>query len=118
MSLPNLLKTPVLQQRYEWIAKPLDFMEKSVGQYPDIFTAQIIGSKKPVIFANHPRAIQEILTNDRKKFTAPGEDNETLEPLVGEYSLMLLDGDRHKRERQLLMPQFHGERMQVYGELI
>ena len=31
---------------------------------------------------------------------------------------MLLNGDRHKRERQLLMPSFHGERMQAYGELI
>lgn len=31
---------------------------------------------------------------------------------------MLLDGDRHQRHRQLLMPPFHGERMQAYGELI
>lgn len=118
MSLPNILNTPVLQQRYEWIAKPLDFMEKAAREYPDIFTAQMIGAKEPVIFVNHPQAIQEIYTNDRKKFTAPGDENTTVEPLVGEYSVMLLDGDRHKRERQLLMPQFHGERMQVYGELI
>lgn len=117
MQLP-LLKTPILQQRYEWIAKPLDFMERSVKQYPDMFTAQIVGADKPILFANHPQAIQEILTNDRKKFTAPGEINQTLEPLVGDYSVMLLDGTRHKRERKLLMPQFHGERMQTYGKLI
>ncbi|NJM23660.1 MAG: cytochrome P450 [Richelia sp. SL_2_1] len=118
MQLPNFLKTPMFQQRYEWITKPLDFMEKAVKQYPDIFTSQILGANKPIIFANHPQAIQEILTNDRKKFTAPGEANKTLQPLVGDYSVMLLDGDRHKRERKLLMPQFHGERMQTYGNLI
>ncbi|MEA5593316.1 cytochrome P450 [Rivularia sp. UHCC 0363] len=118
MKLPNLLETPIFQQRYQWIAKPLDFMEKAVKQYPDIFTSQIFGTKKRIIFANHPQAIQEILTNDRKKFTAPGEANKTLQPLVGEYSLFLLNGSHHKRDRKLLMPQFHGERMQTYGELI
>ncbi len=118
MKPPNLLATPVFQQRYEWIAKPLHFMERSVKQYPDIFTSRIVGSEKPIIFANHPQAIQEILTNDRKKLTAPGEANKTLQPLVGNYSLFLLDGSRHKRDRKLLMPQFHGERMQTYGKLI
>ena len=118
MQLPNILETAVFQQRYEWIAKPIDFMEKAVGQYPDIFTAQIMGAKKPIIFANHPQAIQEILTNDRKQFTAPGKANSLLQPLLGDYSVMLLDGTRHKRDRKLIMPQFHGERMQTYGELI
>ncbi|MGF1675314.1 MAG: cytochrome P450 [Rivularia sp. (in: cyanobacteria)] len=118
MQLPNFLKTPMFQQRYEWITKPLDFMEKAVKQYPDLFTSQILGTNKPIIFANHPQAIQEILTNDRKKFTAPGKANKILQPLAGDYSLFLLNGDRHKRERKLLMPQFHGERMQTYGNLI
>ncbi|MEM9927081.1 MAG: cytochrome P450 [Cyanobacteria bacterium P01_D01_bin.50] len=117
MGLPTI-KIPVFQQRYEWITKPLDVMEKAARQYPDLFTAQILGAKEPIIFANHPQAIQEILTNDRKKFTAPGEVNKSLSPLVGDYSIMLLDGKRHKRERQLIMPQFHGERMRAYGELI
>ncbi len=118
MPLPNILKTSAFQQKYEWIAKPLDFMEKAVKQYPDIFTSKVRGAKKPIIFANHPQAIQEILTNDRKKFNAPGEVNKFLEPFVGDYSVMLLDGAPHKRERQLLMPPFHGEKMQAYGELI
>ncbi|MGB6299264.1 MAG: cytochrome P450 [Rivularia sp. (in: cyanobacteria)] len=118
MQPPNIIDTAVYQQRYQWIAKPLDFMEKAVKQYPDIFTSRIMGAKKPIVFVNHPKAIQEILTNDRKKFTAPGNLNSALRPLVGDYSVMLLDGNRHKRDRKLLMPQFHGERMQTYGELI
>jgi len=31
---------------------------------------------------------------------------------------MMLEGERHKRRRQLLIPPFHGARMQAYGELI
>ncbi len=34
------------------------------------------------------------------------------------YSLLLLDSTPHQRQRQLLMPPFHGERMQAYGKLI
>ncbi|MEM7553245.1 MAG: cytochrome P450, partial [Cyanobacteria bacterium P01_A01_bin.84] len=63
--------------------------------------------------------IQELFTNDKKKFiSGQSKKNKTLEPLVGQYSVMLLDGPRHKRDRQLLMPPFHGERMEVYGKLI
>ncbi len=39
-------------------------------------------------------------------------------PLVGRGSLLLLSGDRHRRERKLLMPPFHGERMRAYADTI
>ncbi|MEM7556933.1 MAG: cytochrome P450, partial [Cyanobacteria bacterium P01_A01_bin.84] len=101
MTLPNRIKTPALQQQYEWIAKPLDFMEKAVQQYPDIFTSKVVGAKEPIIFVNHPQGIQELFTNDKKKFiSGQSKKNKTLEPLVGQYSVMLLDGPRHKRDRQ------------------
>ncbi|MEO0683802.1 MAG: cytochrome P450, partial [Cyanobacteria bacterium J06649_11] len=118
MRSPNILISSTLQQRYEWLAKPLDFMEQAASQYPDIFVSKVYGSKKPIIFANSPQAIKEIFTNDRKKFAASGEINKYLQPLAGDYSIILLSADYHKRHRQLLMPPFHGERMKSYGELI
>jgi len=47
-----------------------------------------------------------------------GEANEPLRPIVGSNSLLLLDGSRHLRERRLLLPPFHGERMTRYGEVM
>jgi unspecific monooxygenase len=38
--------------------------------------------------------------------------------MLGDYSVILLDGDQHRRQRQLLMPPFHGERMRSYGQII
>jgi cytochrome P450 len=67
---------------------------------------------------SNPSAIQQILTNDRQLFFANGELNSILTPLVGYSSLISLDGENHKRERKLLMPSFHGERMQIYADLI
>jgi cytochrome P450 len=41
-----------------------------------------------------------------------------LAPLVGEHSVLLLDGPAHKRGRSVIMPPFHGARLQSYGQLI
>jgi unspecific monooxygenase len=118
MQLPNPLTKPIWIQKLQWVADPVGFMESAAKQYPDIFTAKIIGFGDTTVFVNHPQAIQEILTNDRKKFAALGDRNTLLQPLVGDYSIFMLDGDRHKRRRQLVMPSFHGERMRAYGHLI
>ncbi|MBD2530735.1 cytochrome P450 [Nostoc flagelliforme FACHB-838] len=118
MQLPNLLKIPSFLQKLQWVADPVQYMEKAAQQYPDIFTGKIIGFGDTVVFVNHPQAIQEILTNDRKKFAAVGKLNRIVQPFIGNYSVLTLEGDRHKRQRQLVMPSFHGERMQAYGQQI
>ncbi|MEH1834976.1 MAG: cytochrome P450 [Nostoc sp.] len=118
MQLPNPLKTPCFLQKLQWVIDPVSYMENAAQQYPDIFTGRIVGFGDTVVFVNHPQAIQEILSNDRKKFVAVGKMNKIGEPLVGEYSVALLEGTRHKQQRQLVMPAFHGERMRAYGQLI
>ena len=48
-----------------------------------------------------------------------GEANATvLEPALGPNSVLTLDDEPHMRQRKLLLPPFHGERVQRYGELI
>ncbi|WP_221643555.1 MULTISPECIES: cytochrome P450 [unclassified Nostoc] len=116
--LPNILKTPPFLQKLQWVSDPVGYMEKAAQQYPDIFTARIVGFGDTVVFVNHPQTIQEILTNDRKKFAAVAEVNKIVEPLVGKHSVFLLEGAEHKQRRQLVMPGFHGERMRAYGQLI
>ncbi len=118
MKRPNTLKTPSFLQKLQWIGDPVGYMENAAQQYPDIFNAEIVGFGDTLVFVSHPQAIQEVLTNDRKKFAALSETNKILQPLVGDYSVIMLEGDRHKRRRQLLMPAFHGERMRTYGQLI
>lgn len=118
MKVSNKLKTPTFLQRLQWISNPVGYMESAAQRYPDIFTAEVIGFGDKLVFVHHPQAIQQILTNDRKQFSAPGRLNRILKPLVGDNSVLILDGDRHRQQRQLLMPPFHGTRMQAYGALI
>ncbi|NEQ39841.1 MAG: cytochrome P450 [Okeania sp. SIO3I5] len=107
-------KVPALIQLLQWVANPLTFMEKCARQYGDTFQIKL---NYPMVFISNPKAIEEIFKTNPKQFDS-GVGNQVLLPLLGERSLLLLDGTTHQRQRKLLMPPFHGERMQAYGELI
>ena len=114
----NQIDTIPFLQQIQWVIDPVGYMETAAQKYPDIFTAEIFGFGNSIVFVNEPQAIQQLLTNDRKQFSAPGELNSILKPILGNSSVIMLDGDRHKKRRQLVMPSFHGSRMQNYGQLI
>jgi cytochrome P450 len=48
----------------------------------------------------------------------PGEGAEILEPIVGPHSVILLDEDAHLQQRKLLLPAFHGQKMQRLSGLM
>jgi cytochrome P450 family 110 len=114
--LPNGPQLSSTMQQLQWIAQPIDFMEECARRYGDVFTVRL-GDLCAMVFFSHPDAIQAIFKANPKQFRV-GAANDILRPLLGDESLILLDGDRHQRQRQLLMPPFHGERMQAYGSLI
>ena len=111
------LKQSSLQQRLQWIAKPDRYMNMAMQQAPDMFVADISG-EDGYVFVNHPEGMRRMITDRRQKFFAGSKDNQILQPIVGENSLILIEGDRHKKRRKLLLPPFHGERMHSYGKLI
>ncbi|MCC5644463.1 cytochrome P450 [Nostoc sp. CHAB 5824] len=113
--LPNCITSPSWWQLINWIADPIGFQQKYSQKYGDIFSMRLYGIGSYVILS-HPQAIQEIFSQD-SKFDV-GRGNKLAEPLIGQNSLMLIDGTRHRRERKLLMPPFHGEKLQAYAEQI
>ena len=118
MKSPNGPKTPAIVQMMQWIADPFAFMHNCVERYGDCFTARVAKNFRPIVFVSNPQALEEILTGDSKQFDAPGGMNEIFQPLLGDSGVIMLSGSRHRRERQLLMPPFHGERMRAYGQII
>lgn len=117
MKIPTL-STPSWKQKIHWILNPVSYMENNAKSYPDIFDADVVGFDNSLIYVNHPQGIQQLLSNDSKIFSTPGDFNRILQPIVGDYSILLLENDKHKKRRKLLIPPFHGNRMVNYGELI
>jgi cytochrome P450 family 110 len=118
MSLPPTLNAPKPWQLWQWISSPLNFMHEYDRQCGDIFMASMSGALDRAVFISNPQTIQHVLTNDTKQFAAPGSINQVLEPFLGNRGIILLDGGEHRQRRQLLMPQFHGDKVKVYQELI
>jgi len=92
-------------------------MEACAKSYGDIFTLQIGPVFTPQVFISNPQAIQQIFTTDPKQLDS-GEAAGIKSPLLGSQSLLALEGKPHQRQRKLLIPPFHGERMLAYGQLI
>lgn len=114
--LPSGPKTPKLLQQLHWVADPVGYMEAAAREYGDIFSMEGFGKSR--VFVSNKTALQQIFTLDTKQFTAPGEFNNVVRPLLGDNSVLMLSGRSHQRQRQLLMPPFHGDRMGDYGQLI
>lgn len=98
------------------ILAPLDFMEKRTQQYGDFYQVTFKNAP-PTLMTSNPKAIEEIFTASPDKFEV-GRANKNLNFLVGDNSLLLLDGQAHKNRRRLLMPPFHGESLQECSQKI
>lgn len=116
MSLPDGPRILPLLHSLQWRGRFLEFLDYCVQRYGDPFTFRVVGLP-PAIIVSHPQALKEIFTAPPGQFET-GKANQAFRPLLGENSLLLLDGNRHQRRRRLLMPPFHGERLRTYGQLI
>ncbi len=114
--LPAGPRLPRPIQSVLWQRNPDRFLKRCRDRYGETFTMRILAEGDWVIVSN-PEAVKEIFRGDPDKLYA-GEANAILGPILGANSVLLLDGRRHLRERKLLLPPFHGERMQSYGELM
>jgi cytochrome P450 len=109
---------PIHEQALEWAKRPLAFMESSRRCYGDIFTFRVRPGR-PWVFLSHPRDVGKVLTIAPDLVRAgAGEANPLLGPLLGPRSVMLLDEPDHMTHRKFMLPAFHGERMQGYGQIM
>lgn len=115
--LPSGPQASPLLQTVQWLKDPLAFMETCRQQYGDIFTVKIGPLFSPQVFISHPRAIQEIFATDPKNLDS-GAEAGIRSPLLGEQSMLTIVGEPHRRQRRLLTPPLHGERLTAYGQLI
>lgn len=114
-SIPDASPAPRWLQTLRYTMQPLDYLSKAAQRSGDIFNAPVIGNHKTVLMISNPQGLQHLFSSD-KCITAP--PNGLLQPIVGDHSIFGLEGQRHRRERKLLMPPFHRDKIPQYGTLI
>ncbi len=93
---------------------PYTYLNEARSRYGDPFKSWLAGQR--IVLTGEPEHIKQILSADYETIASfnPGH----LTPLLGEGSLILIDSQRHARERRLLSPPLHGARMRSYARII
>ncbi len=99
--------------------RPTGSLERLRRRYGKRVTVKL-PFQPPFVILSDPDEIKELFTAPPDA-VHPGEGARILEPIVGRHSVILLDEAPHLEQRKLLLPAFHGEKMQrltgLMGEL-
>ncbi|HEX6688869.1 MAG TPA: cytochrome P450 [Solirubrobacterales bacterium] len=110
-------RLPAIAQAIRYVRAPLGFLTQLQRRHGDIFSVSFPYFGK-VVYVADPALVKAVFTGSPEQFHA-GEANATvLEPALGPNSVLTLDDAPHMQQRKLLLPPFHGERIQRYGDLI
>ena len=92
----------------------LGFYETCARQYGDVVQTKM--GPYRILMIYHPDAIEELLVTRARDFIkSPGV--QLLRPLLGD-GLLLSEGDTWLRQRRLVQPAFHRQRVAGYGEVM
>src|SRR3989442_12416371 len=117
-TLPPGPRMPRLWQGIRFARWPCETVAVGSRRWGEGYTASsFVGPGKMVVFTD-PEAIKDIFTADGDDLRSGEANAPILGPILGWHSILLLDSERHSRERRLMSPPFHGERMHVYGRLM
>ncbi len=104
-------------QTLAWAVAPTWVMDRCAERLGEAFTLTFAPSGMKLVMVSDPEAVKTV-------FTAPAEvapsaaGNSPVAPVMGPSSVIVLTGPEHLRQRKLLLPPFHGERMREYEDVI
>jgi cytochrome P450 family 135 len=115
--LPPGPRLPAVAQTLVWALAPTWLMDRCARSLGEAFTLTFAPSGLRLVMFSDPQAVKTV-------FTAPPEvapsaaGMSPVAPVVGRSSVLVLTGPEHMRQRKLLLPPFHGERMREYEDAI
>ncbi|MGZ4174130.1 MAG: cytochrome P450, partial [Solirubrobacteraceae bacterium] len=114
--LPPGPSVPGVMQMIATWKRPAASVERLRQRYGKRVTVKL-PFQPPFVILSDPDDIKELFTAPPDA-VHPGEGARILEPIVGANSVILLDEAPHLEQRKLMLPAFHGERMQRLSGLI
>jgi cytochrome P450 len=113
---PHLELSPA-RQGLHFAARPMSFAIGAHRRFGDVWTLRMPMRPEGMVVTCHPDHLQSLLK--AKPADAPSLTGESpLRPILGPDSVLTSVGERHMRQRKLLLPAFHGEAVQRYMEMI
>jgi cytochrome P450 family 135 len=115
--LPPGPSLPPFVQTLVWGFAPTVLMDRCFSQRGEAFTLTFSPSGRQLVMISDPTAVKTVLTAPPE--VAPSAAADTpIASVLGPSSVITLVGPEHMRQRKLLLPPFHGERMRAYEATI
>jgi cytochrome P450 family 135 len=120
-ALPPGPSLPGPLQALRWMSSPGPFLRRCVERYGSEFTLRLpgVGPKgfHHIVFLTDPKSIERVFTGG-PALSRVSYARRPLQAMFGTSSLITVDGAAHLRQRKLLLPSFHGERLRAYEQAI
>src|SRR3954452_21972176 len=113
---PPVIELPRLVQVLRFNQRQIEIVFRALRELGDVFRIRGIVSGTPLI-TSHPHHVRSLFT--AKPPLVPSLTEESpLRPIVGGNSVLSAQGERHMRQRKLLLPAFHGDAIERYVAMI
>jgi cytochrome P450 family 135 len=109
--LPRLIQTALLT------VVGLPYLKWLYRRYGNAVTIRTLFQPEPGVAVFDPALTKQVFQGPHEQLRA-GEANSLLAPLLGQRSVIVLDGAEHMRHRRLVLPPFHGKALQRYEQAI
>jgi cytochrome P450 len=116
LARPPTIPLPRLSQVLRFNQRQIEFVFRARREFGDVFRMRPTRPEGFVV-TSHPDHVKSLFT--AKPEQAPSLTGESpLRPIVGPRSVLTAIGERHMRQRKLLLPSFHGEAIAQYAQMI
>ena len=115
--LPPGYRWPAIAQSFVFMRFRHSFIPHLRRKFGDPFTVRLLPKARPLTLFSSLEATKDIFAGNPETFHA-GKGNAILGPVMGEHSLLLVDGAQHKRARKLLMPAFKPKALTDYEQVV
>jgi cytochrome P450 len=115
--LPPARTLPRLLQTIRFGMRPMEFNLGARAELGDVWRVQLLSREVEFAVTSHPDHVESLLR--AKPDDAPSLTGESpLRPILGPNSVLTSVGERHMRQRKLLLPPFHGDAVERYVQMI
>jgi cytochrome P450 len=108
---PGPKNRPIVGNLYAFRANPLTFLAGAAREYGDLVYFKV--ARQHMYLVNHPDYVREVLVNKQGNFLK-SRALQRAKILLGE-GLLTSEGQQHLRQRRLVQPAFHRERLAGYA---
>jgi len=101
---------PPLVQAIRFGRDPYGYLQRAARRHGAVFTLRLPGDP-PRIVVSEPSLVRQVFALEQDEIRA----STNVPANLGEHTLLFLDGEPHRRDRQLLTPVLHGNRLRGYA---